>query len=429
MDDPKIASLREIYHTLIQVIFGDCSFDQIRPYLSPQLTILGTAEHERIIGVEAFEELIRKQNVEMSEMTLTYQTQSTIADAPFSSGTAHIFVEEILVHFIEIEHKMLFRLTTIWNHQEEKWMLLHCHSSAPDQNISDREAWPIEGILKKNRELEEKIASKTAELRSSLESLKTTQDQLIHSEKMASLGELTAGIAHEIQNPLNFVNNFSEVSKELIEEIEEDLVKGDIEDLKELLSHLKNNLDKINIHGERASSIVRGMLAHSRSTSDDQSLTDINPLCDEYLRLAYHGLRAKNKSFQCNFRLEADTDLPKIMVVSQDIGRVLLNLINNGFHATLEKSKKDLNYKPELLVRTVKQEKFIQIHIIDNGTGIPKDIQKKIFHPFFTTKPTGVGTGLGLSLAFDIVQAHGGDIAVESTLGEGTNFTISLPIK
>ena len=429
MDGSKIASLREIYHTLIQVIFGDRSFDQIRPYLSPQLTILGTAEHERIIGVEAFEELIRKQNIEMSEMTLTYQTQSTIADAPFSSGTAHIFVEEILVHFIEIEHNMLFRLTTIWNNQEEKWMLLHCHSSAPDQNISDREAWPIEGILKKNRELEEKIASKTAELRSSLESLKTTQDQLIHSEKMASLGELTAGIAHEIQNPLNFVNNFSEVSKELIEEIEEDLVKGDLEDLKELLSHLKNNLDKINIHGERASSIVRGMLAHSRSTSDDQSLTDINPLCDEYLRLAYHGLRAKNKSFQCNFRLEADPDLPKIMVASQDIGRVLLNLINNGFHATLEKSNKDINYKPELLVRTVKQEKFIQIHIIDNGTGIPKDIRKKIFHPFFTTKPTGVGTGLGLSLAFDIVQAHGGDIVVESTLGEGTNFTISLPIK
>ncbi len=265
-------------------------------------------------------------------------------------------------------------------------------------------------------------------LAKALENLKSTQSQLVHSEKMASLGELTAGIAHEIQNPLNFVNNFSEVSKEIIEEIEEDLEISNPQDIKETISHLKNNLIKIHHHGERASDIVRSMLDHSRTKSDEKTPTDINQLCDEYLRLAYHGLRAKNKSFQANFRLEADPDLPKVMVVSQDMGRVLLNLINNGFQATLEKSKHDsTDYKPELLVKTVNLGESVQIQVIDNGPGVPKEMHDKIFQPFFTTKATGEGTGLGLSLAYDIVKAHGGDIRVHSVPGEKTTFTINLP--
>ena len=261
-----------------------------------------------------------------------------------------------------------------------------------------------------------------------LQNLKGAQQQLIHAEKMASLGELTAGIAHEIQNPLNFVNNFSEIGVELIEEIEEELLKNDLSAAKEILTELIQNLQKIHHHGERASGIVRGMLDHSRAKSDEKSLTDINQLCDEYLRLAYHGLRAKNKSFQANFRLDVDPDLPKILVASQDIGRVLLNLINNGFQATLEKSRKDnLDYKPELLVKTRHLGESVEIQVIDNGPGIPKEIQEKIFQPFFTTKPTGVGTGLGLSLAYDIVKAHGGKITVESKMEEGTIFIVSLP--
>lgn len=267
-------------------------------------------------------------------------------------------------------------------------------------------------------------------LENTLRELRSTQDQLIHSEKMASLGELTAGIAHEIQNPLNFVNNFSEIGVELIEEIEEELQNNDPIAAKEILSELIQNLQKIHHHGERASGIVRGMLDHSRAKSDEKSLTDVNQLCDEYLRLAYHGLRAKNKSFQANFRLDADPQLPKIMIASQDIGRVLLNLINNGFQATLEKSKNsNIDYRPELLVKTVRLENSIQIHVIDNGPGIPEEIQEKIFQPFFTTKPTGVGTGLGLSLAYDIIKSHGGKIAVESAPGKGTNFIVSLPIQ
>ena len=263
-----------------------------------------------------------------------------------------------------------------------------------------------------------------------LQNLKDAQQQLIHAEKMASLGELTAGIAHEIQNPLNFVNNFSEIGVELIVEIQEELQNNDLTTAKEILSELIQNLQKIHHHGERASGIVRGMLDHSRAKSDEKSLTDINQLCDEYLRLAYHGLRAKNKSFQANFRLEADPDLPKVLVASQDIGRVLLNLINNGFQATLEKSKTySLDYRPELALKTVGLEDSIQIHVIDNGPGISKETQEKIFQPFFTTKPTGVGTGLGLSLAYDIIKAHGGKIMVESIPGEGTNFIVSLPMQ
>lgn len=431
MDGSKPSNLDTIYHTLIQVIFGDCSFDKIRSHLSPQLTILGTAEHERIIGVEAFEQLIKKQNIEMSDMTLTYQTQSTIADTPFSNGTVHLFVEEILVRFIEIEHNMLFRLSTIWNKENENWMLLHCHSSAPDQNISDREAWPIEGIMKKNRELEEKIASKTAELRSSLESLKATQDQLIHSEKMASLGELTAGIAHEIQNPLNFVNNFSEVSAELLNEVEEELAKGDVNESKLILNDLKENINKISQHGKRASSIVKGMLDHSRTSSGEKVPTDMNTLCEEYLRLAYHGLRAKDKSFNASFETDLDPELPMIALVPQDFGRVILNLINNAFQAVFSEAlmKEDSDYRAVVIVSTRKLENGIEISVSDNGPGIPNEIKDKIFQPFFTTKPTGQGTGLGLSLAYDIVKAHGGKLTVNSELEKGTIFKIQLPMR
>ncbi len=274
-----------------------------------------------------------------------------------------------------------------------------------------------------------KLEIAKAQVDQALQNLRGAQQQLIHAEKMASLGELTAGIAHEIQNPLNFVNNFSEIGVELIEEIEEELQNDDPVAAKEILGELIQNLQKIHHHGERASGIVRGMLDHSRAKSDEKSLTDINQLCDEYLRLAYHGLRAKNKSFQANFRLEADPDLPKIMVASQDIGRVLLNLINNGFQATLEKSKKDnLDYKPELLVKTRHLGESVEIQVIDNGPGIPEEIKDKIFQPFFTTKPTGEGTGLGLSLAYDIVKAHGGQLLVDSQSDYGTTFIIKIPI-
>jgi signal transduction histidine kinase len=268
------------------------------------------------------------------------------------------------------------------------------------------------------------------ELQETLQELKTTQAQLIQSEKMASLGELTAGIAHEIQNPLNFVNNFSEVTAELIEEMELELNKGDKEEAIAIASDIKQNLEKIMHHGKRADGIVKGMLQHSRASSNVKEPTDINKLADEYLRLAYHGLRAKDKSFNADLITHFAEGLPHANIVPQDIGRVLLNLFNNAFYAVKEKQKiNGAEFKPTVEVTTLLKGKSLEITVKDNGTGIPDDIKEKILQPFFTTKPTGEGTGLGLSLSYDIVvKAHSGKIDVKSKHDEGSEFKISLPV-
>jgi signal transduction histidine kinase len=265
---------------------------------------------------------------------------------------------------------------------------------------------------------------------STLLELKSTQAQLIQSEKMASLGELTAGIAHEIQNPLNFVNNFSEVNEELINELVEEIDKGNTAEVKLIAADLQRNLAKINYHGKRADAIVKGMLQHSRTSTGKKEPADINALCDEYLRLSYHGLRAKDKSFNAEFKTVLDEGIGKINVVTQDIGRVMLNLLNNAFHAVNDKKKiAGTDYKPMVVVETKKSNNgYVEIKVIDNGKGIPQKIINKIFQPFFTTKPTGEGTGLGLSLAYDIItKQHNGTINVETKEGEGTTFIIHLP--
>lgn len=279
-------------------------------------------------------------------------------------------------------------------------------------------------------EQKRKVVEETNDaLQKSLADFRAAQAQLIQSEKMASLGELTAGIAHEIQNPLNFVNNFSEVSTELVDEMNEEITKGNIEDAKEIANDLRQNLEKINHHGKRAGEIVKGMLQHSRKSEGKKEPTDINALCDEYLRLAYHGLRAKDKTFNTEFKTEFEHSLPKINVIPQDIGRVILNLINNAFYAANEKKKQQPDgYEPTVSVITRKEGNKIEIKVMDNGIGIPDNIKGKIFQPFFTTKPTGQGTGLGLSLSYDIVKAHGGEIKVETTNAEGSTFKIQLPI-
>ncbi|MBU2938915.1 tetratricopeptide repeat protein [Lacinutrix sp. C3R15] len=268
-------------------------------------------------------------------------------------------------------------------------------------------------------------------LQTSIDELKTTQKQLIQSEKMASLGELTAGIAHEIQNPLNFVNNFSEVSTELIEEMHQELDKGDLEEVKAISNDIKLNLEKINHHGKRADDIVKGMLQHSRNNSGEKEQVDLNKLTDEYLRLAYHGLRAKDKSFNAILQTDFDPNLGKITVVSQEIGRVILNLFTNAFYAVNEKKTHSAskNYKPTVSVKTLRTNESLKIIIKDNGNGIPNNILDKIFQPFFTTKPTGKGTGLGLSMSYDIVKSHGGTIEIKTENGSYTEFTILLPIK
>jgi two-component system, NtrC family, sensor kinase len=291
-----------------------------------------------------------------------------------------------------------------------------------------------------------------------LQVLQTTQRQLVLSEKMASLGELTAGIAHEIQNPLNFVNNFSEVNVELLAEMKTEIDKGNLEEVKLLAQDVIENSKKITHHGKRAGGIVSGMLQHSRTSSGKREPTDINALADEYLRLAYHGLRAKDKSFNAEMKVDFDQTIGHINIVPQDIGRVILNLITNAFYVVTEKSKNPdplaprealgvpdggtgrVGYEPTVLVRTAAWNppsgspsashggRGVQISVKDNGNGIPQNILDKIFQPFFTTKPTGQGTGLGLSLSYDIVKAHGGELRVETKEGEGSEFVIQLPV-
>jgi signal transduction histidine kinase len=263
---------------------------------------------------------------------------------------------------------------------------------------------------------------------STLTELKATQSQLIQAEKMASLGELTAGIAHEIQNPLNFVNNFSEVNKELLEEMKDELDKGNIDEVIAIANNVIENEEKINHHGKRADAIVKGMLQHSRTSTGQKEPTGINALADEYLRLSYHGLRAKDKFFNATLQTDFDESIGKINIVPQEIGRVLLNLFNNAFYAVNEKKKlQPADYEPTVSVSTKKLNDKIEISVKDNGKGIPQKILDKIFQPFFTTKPTGEGTGLGLSLSYDIIKAHGGELKVETKEGKGSEFIIQLP--
>ena len=263
-----------------------------------------------------------------------------------------------------------------------------------------------------------------------LKELKQTQQQLVQSEKMASLGELTAGIAHEIQNPLNFVNNFSEVSKELLEEMMEEMRQGDTQEVEAIADVLIQNLEKITHHGKRADGIVKGMLQHSRSSTGKKEPTDINTLADEYLRLAYHGLRAKDKSFNATLETDFGDAIDKINIIPQDMGRVILNLITNAFYACTERKKTsgDPQFKPTVAVQTKQVANTVLISVKDNGNGIPKQVIDKIFQPFFTTKPTGEGTGLGLSMSYDIItKGHGGELKVQTKKDAGTTFTILLP--
>ena len=297
-------------------------------------------------------------------------------------------------------------------------------------------------LQSQNALLEEKVRERTAELlkqkealQQSLADLNITQSQLVHREKMASLGEITAGIAHEIQNPLNFVNNFAEINSELFGEIKTHLAKEDLSQkgklaIDGLAKDITQNLEKIHEHGRRADAIVKNMMQHSRTSSGKKELTDINALCDEYLRLSYQAARVKDRSFNASLQTNFDPQIGSINVVSQDIGRVLLNLFSNAFFAVTEKKKWQLTgYLPMIAVQTILVKGKVEIHVKDNGTGISAKVEGKIFQPFFTTKAAGQGTGLGLSMSYDIVKTHSGEIAVATTPGEGTEFIVALPAR
>jgi signal transduction histidine kinase len=315
--------------------------------------------------------------------------------------------------------------------------LVHVKSLSKKNLEQEQEKQEI--LSMQNETLERQVGQRTSELNDSLNELKSTQAQLIQREKMASLGEMTAGIAHEIQNPLNFVNNFSEVNKELFGEMKTEFEKGNYQEAKTIAKDIEANEEKINQHGKRADAIVKGMLQHSRSSSGIKEPTDLNSLADEYLRLCYHRLRAKDKLFNATVKTDFDETMGEIKINSQDIGRAVLNLLTNAFYAVNEKQKQNIpGYEPTVTISTKKINGKAEMRVADNGKGIPKKILDKIFQPFFTTKPTGQGTGLGLSLAYDIVKAHAGEIRVKTqsvewpeqagTDGQGSEFVITLPI-
>jgi signal transduction histidine kinase len=355
----------------------------------------------------------------------------------FSKTTEHSPLYETFFSHFRIR-EIIF---VVWMVLSFSWILFMRYDRLIKENALialDKERLAKEKEIERNElielqktELEKQVAARTTDLKHSLEDLKSTQAQLIQSEKMASLGELTAGIAHEIQNPLNFVNNFSEVNTELIEEMKTELRAGNQEEAIALANDIAENEKKINLHGKRADSIVKGMLQHSRSSSGVKELTDINALADEFLRLSYHGLRAKDKSFNAGLKTDFDPSVGKIKIVTEEIGRVILNLLNNAFYAVSE--KKRLNpegYEPTVSIGTKLVSDQIEIKVSDNGNGIPQRVLDKIFQPFFTTKPAGQGTGLGLSLSYDIVtKGHDGKLVAETKEGEGSTFYIYLPYK
>ena len=426
--------LLETFHRLVSAILGQTADPEtdLRNIMSDSIKGFGTAKHEIFNSYNEYKEKIFKvfgKQLPAGAKLHFIDIQSEILD---TVGIVHA-TYEINYTLDGIENNYYGRRSTVFQWSNDRWHAIHLHVSEPSAHLAAGESLPVKALKAQNEELKKQVSIRTEELSKSLNELKATQTQLIQREKLASLGELTAGIAHEIQNPLNFVNNFSDVNKELVDELKTELATGNMQLANEIADNIKENEEKINHHGKRADAIVKGMLQHSRTSIGQRELTNINTLADEYLRLAYHGFRAKDKSFNTEIRTDFDNSIGKINVVPQDIGRVLLNLINNAFYAVNEKQKVEVaGYEPRVAVSTASIQpplggRSVQIKVADNGGGIPQKVLEKIFQPFFTTKPTGQGTGLGLSLAYDIVKAHGGEINVETQEGEGSKFIVIIP--
>jgi len=441
MTTEKETQLTEAYKRYFNTCLNSITSENLEEIFVPDFMGFGTAVGEKLESFSALRTLMEYQ-IEQSKGVNVSFLRTPVFKHVSASDDVVVIVDEVTTTITVNNESMQFilRLSSVLEFTDGKWLVVHWHASKPEQVQSEVDTWGVEEWKQKTDALEKLVSERTAdliiknnELEAAMANLKATQTQLIQSEKMASLGELTAGIAHEIQNPLNFVNNFSEVTTELVEEMEDAILKSDREEIVSISSNIKENLQKILHHGKRADAIVKGMLQHSQKSSGQKEPTDLNALCDEYLRLSYHGLRAKDKSFNATIKTDFDTSLEKVNIIPQDIGRVVLNLLTNAFYAVNEKKKQaGKDYEPTVTVKTSQTPpsggRGVLISVSDNGQGIPQNIVDKIFQPFFTTKPTGQGTGLGLSLSYDIVKAHDGELKVETKEGEGTTFIISLPV-
>lgn len=431
MTEDEIKDLEKTNTTWIALCLGDLPLKLCNDMVLPDVMGYGTTLNECVTNLEEFIRLVKTGIEQRKQLKDFSYVIKPIIKKALGDDTAMLVVDEIkLTYFLDGNKKTLdLRLSTVYVNKSSTWKVIHWHGSL---GMDEEDGtWHQEEWKRENEKLQKKVDEQTEELKQSFEDLKATQSQLIHAEKMASLGELTAGIAHEIQNPLNFVNNFSEVSNELIDEMYEEIENGDYAEVKAIAKDLRSNLEKITHHGKRADGIVKGMLQHSRSGSGEKELVNLNKLADEYFRLAYHGLRAKEKSFNAHLETDFDESIEPIYIIPQDIGRVILNVFTNAFYAVSEKKSTTLqkDYEPNVTLKTKKLNDAIEITVTDNGNGIPKNILNKIFEPFYTTKPTGKGTGLGLSMSYDIIRAHNGELDVATEIGKFTEFKIILPIK
>jgi len=432
MTEQKKTLLEQTYRNWLDLILDEHpKLDTIELIVADDVMGFGTTLEEKILSIKSARQLLFAGMEQRKYLKGFKFSEKEILRRIIGSDDVAVFVDELHLSYTldGVVNNLPLRISTVLNYDHQSWKVTHWHGSLAVET-EEGDTWHADELKLKNEKLQLLVDERTAELKQTITDLKATQTQLIQSEKMASLGELTAGIAHEIQNPLNFVNNFSEVSNELVDEMNEELDKGDIEEAKFISKDIKQNLEKITHHGKRADGIVKGMLQHSRSSNGNKEATNINTLADEYLRLAYHGLRAKDKSFNATLVTDFDDDIGNVNIIPQDIGRVILNLITNAFYAVNEKKKSVIeNYDPTVSLTTKKDGNSVIISVKDNGNGIPKKVLDKIFQPFFTTKPTGQGTGLGLSMSYDIItKGHGGELKVITQQNKGTEFIIKLPI-
>ncbi|PTX44366.1 SnoaL-like protein [Christiangramia gaetbulicola] len=439
MMDTKKDLLHQTHQRIFEIIFsGKLSEKEAVKFIDEEISGFGTTWDEKILSKKDYLWILENTRNQLENYRLEWNSEpfsyrmlanDTVAvlcdDVKFFSPTANR--EKI---------EMYMRYTGVYEYSGEKWLLVHFHGSKPEFVDSEVDTFGIEHLKKKNEELKEEVKKRTSQLEESLNRLRATQEQLIHSEKMASLGELTAGIAHEIKNPLNFVNNFSDLNVELIEETFEELNKLEssaaLSEAREILEDVKSNLEKIKQHGSRADSIVKSMLQHSRGGNGKAEKVDFNGLIKEYVNLAFHGMRAGKKPINVSIDYQLDEEIDEVSIIHEDFSRVILNLCNNAFDAMHEKlnmTKAECEYSPKLSIRTYREGDKIMLEIEDNGPGISDEYRSKILQPFFTTKKGTEGTGLGLSITNDIIKAHGGELKVESKTDNKTYSRFIVQLK
>lgn len=440
MDALKEKLLLEALQKVLDMTVRDnFPLDTIGEFVVSDVMGFGTTVDEKISGIQGFKKLLEDQREQSKGLDIQFKT-SLIHSRILAQENAAFFTHDFVVTIKmgSDENILPLRFSTVFEYLGDHWKLVHWHGSQAVDSEGD--TWHRNELVKKNEALQKLVEEKTADLKqknaaleAAIQTIKQTQDQLLQQEKLASLGQLTAGIAHEIKNPLNFVNNFSELSQDFIEEIREELKKtadtSEKENIRDLLEDVKSNLGKIRHHGSRADSIVKSMLMHSRGGSGTVEPTDLNALIKEYSNLAFHGMRASPNPINVEIHLDLDENLGLITLNAEDFSRVILNLIKNAFDAMRDKiSMVGSNYKAKLEIKTRHLTNSVLVAVEDNGPGVPEEIRDKLLMPFFTTKKGTEGTGLGLSITHDIIKSHLGTLEIESTVGVFTRFTIEIPI-